>query len=232
MPNNDIQVIEEDLFINHPKMEMVLLSGNKIFHIFPTVFDNLFGLVSLYLKDNTCISINTENNRNIVLQMIKSIKNQCINSEYLELDNQFKILENNLTDYKLLDMETKIFKLEQKLANSKFSSFKIFQEKMSYFKDFKLHPQIETIVRIVSLEKTIDSLSRVLKDIDLNVKTFKSDMNDELKVVNYKVMESSEINGLWKSALVICCTFFGTVVVFIIYRKILFRSLDLYGEEV
>jgi len=90
LPNNDIQVIEEDLFANHPNMEMVLLSGNKIFHINPTVFDRLFGLVSLYLNDNVCISKNTENNRNVVLEMISSIKSQCISSEYLALDKQLK----------------------------------------------------------------------------------------------------------------------------------------------
>lgn len=74
--NNDVQVIEQDLFKFNKNIEFISLSKNKIKFIDGNAFQNLNHLVSLYLDDNECIS-KSSNGGVLVIYFIKEIRQKC-----------------------------------------------------------------------------------------------------------------------------------------------------------
>lgn len=75
--DNDLEVIEPDLFKYNPKLEIIGFPKNKIKKVDTTVFDQLNGLVSLYMNKNACISKEVTRNRKKVLQLINEMKKKC-----------------------------------------------------------------------------------------------------------------------------------------------------------
>jgi len=92
---NNIEVINDGLFDYQPDIEVFTCGSCKIFHISPTVFDNLHILATLYLGGNKCTSKHSTNNRTGVLEVIKSVKYTCINPSLLKLNEKLKNLEDD-----------------------------------------------------------------------------------------------------------------------------------------
>ncbi|CAG9810030.1 unnamed protein product [Chironomus riparius] len=81
---NDIESLEKGLFDYNPKLEMVWLSSNKIFHVDVNLFDNLVKLTYLSLDANRCISEYAENDTKKVKEIIKYSKQNCKDMIYLK----------------------------------------------------------------------------------------------------------------------------------------------------
>lgn len=74
---NDLVVVERDLFINNPQLEIIGFPRNKITTVDTNAFDHLNNLVSLYMDHNVCISKEVTRNRKRVLQLIEEMKIKC-----------------------------------------------------------------------------------------------------------------------------------------------------------
>lgn len=80
---NKIQTIPKDLFKFNTKLAHISFTDNKLTFIDPNVFDNLDGLVSLFLDKTSnfdwepCDNIRIENNRYAVKEAIKNLSPKC-----------------------------------------------------------------------------------------------------------------------------------------------------------
>lgn len=80
--NNNIEVVEEDLFKFNLKLKYISLSHNKIGKIHPKVFDHLNQLTILDLGYNECINIDTSDVENIQI-LIQEVKSKCDPAAFL-----------------------------------------------------------------------------------------------------------------------------------------------------
>ena len=80
LSNNELQVIEPDLFINNRKLQLVFLDNCKIKSVAPKVFDNLNSLTYLGFQDNPCYSGHIENNRGQTVELARNIYQNCVSS--------------------------------------------------------------------------------------------------------------------------------------------------------
>jgi len=367
LPYNEIQIIDDDLFDSNLDMEMIFLQENQIFFIGSTTFDNLPGLVTLNLKENTCINKETKYNREAVMDIIKNVKNQCDNQEISRLERMLETIENiskNLKIETYINFKEKLENFEIILEMSNFSNYQPLMKRLLSVSDWKLQIfltrnriemlekstneiikvqndtmndklsnleirlsdkidiKIETLENVLvalmtkflensttdsnkiqtqtlndkkidNLEKLLlakisesldnnltesvtkllekstkeltkiqnetlsdkmitienslsakidekieklqnilaNSITNALKDIEINLRTIQSNMKDEFEVTNYRVVESSQINGIWKSTLIACCTFLASLILFIAYQKFLFRSMTWDEDE-
>jgi hypothetical protein len=75
---NEIRVIEGDLFVNNPNLEVTYLEGNKIVQIDSGAFDGLQQLYGLWVFSNPCTDDNARApNREEVLKLIPVLLNSC-----------------------------------------------------------------------------------------------------------------------------------------------------------
>lgn len=80
--HNDIEILESGLFDFNPDLEMIWLSSNKIFHIEPEIFNHLIGKLRYFsLDQNECISGFVENNTNQVVELIKNVTKNCVDTK-------------------------------------------------------------------------------------------------------------------------------------------------------
>ncbi|XP_070501450.1 putative leucine-rich repeat-containing protein DDB_G0290503 [Chironomus tepperi] len=120
---NNLEILEKNLFEFNPDLEVIYLNFNKISHIDPNVFDKLTKLKSLNLNSNVCIKLDASNNSTAVQNVIKTAKNQCINSDYSNLEQKVKNLEAESSTLSSEQLKEKLEKLENEVKNSKFPNF-------------------------------------------------------------------------------------------------------------
>ena len=90
-----LQAIDFDLFIYNPKLEMILLFGNKI-TVVNDAFNNLPNLRFLSFKDNPCYSGEAKDDRNAVVELVKKIHNECA----IDYKEAFEQCSKDFLDYK------------------------------------------------------------------------------------------------------------------------------------
>jgi len=146
LKSNQIQVIEAGLFNFNPKLEFFEFHESNIIHIDPNVFDNLSKLRYLLLKPVNCIQIDVSNSREKVQTAIQKIKQQCVNLDFVDLNNKISTLEIELQTLNTEAFKTNIENFEKILQKSKFSEFENFSEKLER-------------LRIVSNENTTNTTS-------------------------------------------------------------------------
>ncbi|XP_070492293.1 leucine-rich repeat and immunoglobulin-like domain-containing nogo receptor-interacting protein 3 [Chironomus tepperi] len=76
LEENNLKVIEKDLFKFNPKLSVIRLEVNHIKEIDGNVFDHLEELNVLALDDNECIS-KSRSERKDVLELIAEIQKSC-----------------------------------------------------------------------------------------------------------------------------------------------------------
>jgi len=163
--SSHLEILEENLFEFNPNLYYIHLGTNRISHIDPNVFDKLSKLKYLYLGTNICIHMNAENNPTEVQNVIKTAKAQCINSDYLKLEQQVRNLEMELKSLNLENFEEKLEKLENEITNSKFLNtfYRRLQDlKAAQIKEAKEH-KIAKIIE--SNAKKMDRLESKLIEI-------------------------------------------------------------------
>ncbi|KAL7012946.1 hypothetical protein ACKWTF_015118 [Chironomus riparius] len=158
--SNNIQVIEDGLFDFNPHLQLIGLDENHIIHIHPNVFDHLHNLRFFWLKNAPCVQQNVHDSKKEVQKVIKMIKSQCISSEFLALDEQFKSLENASKIFDSESFNEKLEVFEQSFLNSKFVSFRPLNYK---FEGLKVQRVENLVSRHVDVENRSQKLS--LKNI-------------------------------------------------------------------
>ena len=88
LDGNEIEIIDEDLFEFNRELQYISFVNNKIYHIHPDVFNNLFSLEYLRLEYNKCISRNADNNNEYVRELIDTLHDKCLSFEYKFLNEK------------------------------------------------------------------------------------------------------------------------------------------------
>lgn len=73
---NKLEIIEFDLFVYNPKLELLILDGNRIRFV-NDAFDILTNLRFLTFCQNQCASGEAKDNRMAVLELMKKIHYKC-----------------------------------------------------------------------------------------------------------------------------------------------------------
>ena len=91
LPNNQIEIIEENLFEFNRKLVKISFYSNCIFYVHPKVFVNLQSLNSIDMKFNACVNDKIENSKNITMFM----KSNCASSECTNFCKFYYFFFNN-----------------------------------------------------------------------------------------------------------------------------------------
>ena len=152
---SEIRFIEDGTFDFNPNLEVIWLTGNKIFHFDLNVFKNLIKISYLGLKSNVCM--NTEASGNLVeaKALIESVKVKCFDSEFYEFTQNFKNLEIEGKHLKLENFKKwaeNFENLEKVFKNSRFSNLNCFKDK---FEDLKQKLPILLIIFLNQVEHNL-----------------------------------------------------------------------------
>ncbi|CAG9810457.1 unnamed protein product [Chironomus riparius] len=146
---SDIEVIEEGLFNYNPNLEYLIFDGSKLIHIDPNVFDNLSRLKLLYFYAVPCSGqLRSEYDYEIKIA-IQRFRAECVNLEYLELNDQLEELKNQSLRLNVEDFNEKLGKFEVSFNNSKFSKFRPLKNKFENLKNIatvKEHPKLSLVI--------------------------------------------------------------------------------------
>ena len=126
---NEIEVIEADLFKYNPELVVVSFLNNNIFHVDSGTFDNLVNLRTLHFANNNCIDIGILNNdRGATLSLIRQIKKDCVGHEFLVWQERFKTLKKVALEFEDTEnFSENITEMETELNNSEFSQYSPFK---------------------------------------------------------------------------------------------------------
>ncbi|XP_070508932.1 putative leucine-rich repeat-containing protein DDB_G0290503 [Chironomus tepperi] len=169
---NSIEVLEEGLFDFNPDLEFIALDSNKIVHIEPNIFDHLTKLSSLYLQSNSCITKYAQNSTSDVKDFIKSVKVQCINSEFSSFKEQLESLDNDSKTLNFEKFTEKLLNFEKTFKSSKFSNFRPLNSKFDALKNLKIENFISNLISNVNTK--VSNLSDLVTDVHNNVNDIKS----------------------------------------------------------
>ena len=75
---NQLEVINKNLFAFNLNLKYVSFANNKISFIDSNVFDNLINLRFLFLRSNECINMDAENDSTEVQKVIKEAQEKCV----------------------------------------------------------------------------------------------------------------------------------------------------------
>jgi len=145
--NNEIKMIEDGLFEYNPKLVYVSFSNNKIFYIQPEVFDGLSNLEYLYLNSNSCIDKGSYLSRSEVLNVIEYVKNDCLGTEYKEIEKKLDKLEHNSTNLQPKDLNDKIEIFEAEFNRSSVSNLTSLRERLDRLKVTKPEEIVSLVPR-------------------------------------------------------------------------------------
>ncbi|KAL7014566.1 hypothetical protein ACKWTF_016010 [Chironomus riparius] len=133
---NLIEVIEPGLFDFNPNLEYISIGDNKIAHIDANVFNGLTMLWHLHLNSVPCYDKYTCTYSH-TQDFIRELISKCKDSEYIEIDEKLKNLEEEARSLGYHDFNTKIVTFEKEFLSSKYSKnsyFKIKFEALKYIK--------------------------------------------------------------------------------------------------
>lgn len=114
--NNDIEIIERNLFKNNPNLAILNLIGNKIKFVEHGAIGELAYPHSLYLKNNPCYSGSISYDEEGLPDFVTEIEEKCtfggIRAQFYELKDTNEALEG-----KIEKLENEISELKRKIAD-------------------------------------------------------------------------------------------------------------------
>ncbi|CAG9811187.1 unnamed protein product [Chironomus riparius] len=131
-------------------------------------------------------------------------------------------------------LEHKLAIIEEKLANGSKSIEDLSNAFVKYQESSRININESVTLeslnnKIENIEKTLSKLSAQMEAAERRSNWSQQNLDDRLKIQSHKIDKNSEFNDLSTSALIIVCGFLGTLVIIILYKKILFRNVDLDG---
>lgn len=103
--NNDLEVLNKDIFIHSLKLEIIHLNNNKIQSVGLDILKPLSKLASADFSNNTCISLNADSK--LVEELKIELKKKCFNldlavNEILDLNDERTKLESKIDALEIL----------------------------------------------------------------------------------------------------------------------------------
>jgi len=179
---NGIEVIEEGLFDFNLNLQLIGIQESKIIHIDPNVFDHLTKLSNFWFYSVPCVDQTISNSTDKVQEVIKIVKSNCSNSEFLSLDNQIKNLKIESKTLNSEDFHTKLERFERSFMKSKFSKFRPLNYKFQNLKSSNSSTQFDQVQNSSILDPNDVNLKNVLKNI--------TDMFEDLKASHDQMSKS------------------------------------------
>jgi len=134
LQTNSIEIIEEGLFDYNPHLELVEFNEPNIIHIDANVFDNLSQLKYFWFQQVPCIAKNVDNSRDNVLGAIRALKNQCVSSEFSNMEAKIKNLQIESESLNFETFKVNLNNFENTFENSKFLKFRPLSERLENLK--------------------------------------------------------------------------------------------------
>ncbi|CAG9805026.1 unnamed protein product [Chironomus riparius] len=134
--DNDIKILEIDLFDFNPDLQLVSFWNNKIIIIGAAVFDKLPKLTWLYLDLNRCINMRSESIVSLTKYIIRHVKYKCIDPETItsdktiDFDQDFENLE--MVQAAINELKENITSINEHIANIEETNVQL-KEKMEEF---------------------------------------------------------------------------------------------------
>jgi hypothetical protein len=114
---NDLQVLEEDLFKFNVKLQMVWVSNNKIFHVAPTAFAGVTQLRHISFFGNPCTSQFVKDNATAASLIVASAIDKCVDLK--ELEKQFPSLMKTIAS-----IERELARLDEKIEEKSLMGYR------------------------------------------------------------------------------------------------------------
>ncbi|KAL7012430.1 hypothetical protein ACKWTF_014848 [Chironomus riparius] len=116
LSNNELQVIEPDLFKFNQKLELIFFDNCKIKSVARNVFDKLDSLTYLGFNNNPCYSGHVENNRGQALDLAAKIYENCGSSmaTFSGYGSESCVAKNDFGDFRV-EVRRKFEELSKKL---------------------------------------------------------------------------------------------------------------------
>ncbi|KAL7035926.1 hypothetical protein ACKWTF_008626 [Chironomus riparius] len=120
--DNDIEILENDLFDFNPDLQLVSFWNNKILIIRAAVFEKLPKLTWLYLDLNRYINMRSEGEVSLTKYIIRHVKYKCIDPETItsdkitiDFDQDFENLE--MVQAAINELNENITSINEHIAN-------------------------------------------------------------------------------------------------------------------
>ncbi|XP_070498460.1 girdin-like [Chironomus tepperi] len=165
---NVIEVIEEGLFDYNLELEVIGIHESKIIHIDPNVLDHLDKLNTCAFYETPCVKQNVQDSKERVKKFIQIVKKNCANIEFLNLNTQFKKLENDSKTLSLDLFGAKLSNFEEALKKSKFSNHSSFLERIETFKMSKSVQKPKSETNLTLLTSSVPSIDENETNISQN----------------------------------------------------------------
>ncbi|XP_070509762.1 uncharacterized protein [Chironomus tepperi] len=179
LDNNEIQVIEDELFDLNPSMRYISFKNNKIFEVHPEVFDHLTKLRYLIMERNRCINMYANDSPSQVKQVIQKIQQSCpspgnVNSRLSTSSDGAKLmrisikLDNFGSD--LRSCQNSILGLSRELAGMERSSQALNADmlrKLEAAEGTLRAAHAENSQRILNLDTKVTSLEQSITALDI-----------------------------------------------------------------
>lgn len=179
--NNEIEVIEDNLFKFNPNLVAISFHSNNIFHISYTAFSGLTELSSLSMGSNICVDIIVEKNVSKVVENINTLLSACNHQNYQKIENEFKNLNNWGSNF----MEN-LQSLNFELRNSSLMYSNYVQEKLMMISSITLSILLNEKPKsiVVNQEILVASINNQISKLEQVIHN-KSSTNDDSMTSNY-----------------------------------------------
>jgi len=203
--SNDIEILENGLFDYNKNLTYILFNKNKLVHIDGSVFEKLHHLTDLYLYGNECINDFTVNNSTVLQKITKTIKSQCQNEDFINLNKNLSVLESTNENLKVEDFPEFYANITD-LEDSRFSQYSTIKKRIKALKDRNISSLWNKIINLSDLignqNMTIMKRLMELEDIqkiynhinaDITNQTVKNN-SEGLNVEQMKILDELRLN--------------------------------------
>ncbi|KAL7011514.1 hypothetical protein ACKWTF_014298 [Chironomus riparius] len=166
---NEIEVIEQGLFDFNLNLEYISFLQNNIVHIDSNVFDSLIKLRWFFMDPDSCLtnSKSVSDTKEQVVEVIKIVKSNCTNSEFLSLDAQLKNLEIESKEPNFDEFASQMESFIRVYKNSRLSKTRTLNDQFQALLNSKECPNCHQMIKLTALDKKI---SKIDENLSVNQK--------------------------------------------------------------
>ncbi|KAL7050842.1 hypothetical protein ACKWTF_004243 [Chironomus riparius] len=189
LEDNNIEVLQSDLFINNIKLKEIYLQKNKLKFIAARVF-NVINLIALNLEENLCVNGKAYNDISAMLTLKLKVDEICSAPEFLLTKNEQLI--KNIVDlnYTLTEESKKRGSLDIEYSKAKSSLTTCEDERSTIQNDkFRLNSQIKKDANYI--KKLNDELKSV-KELNNDLTSENVKLTNQVKKLSLKLKDSEE----------------------------------------
>ena len=214
LDNNDVAVLDDDVFEYNPQLELLWLSLNKIIKIGENLADGFKKLVSLDLTKNVCVSkrfsklqsvhvIPSDKHLNSVYHTLTEIMHNCSNFKDIIFETNLRTENQDHPDVNIYENQIKNLNIQLFSTKSELRSIKLklVEEMSSKSKTLdKLH-ELQANQTLMTNEVDIDKSQNSIMELQIKLKQEEKEvknLKDELKKLKDIHNELSNVKILLK----------------------------------